>query len=252
MSELIKTEAVVLSKLNYGDSSSIVTLYTEEHGKLSVIIKGGRKSKSKISNAADPPNHLSIVIYKKDTREVQILSEADILAHFGGIKSDLDKLKYAFAVVELVKKLTVEHEINRKLFKGIIKILSLLETSDQKPQVLFGRFFIFFLEELGYELQLSKCSSCGRSLAPGMGLSYSSGLGILCKDCSSSRDRFFQLSTELFEFLFCLKHNKMPEKFNNFTADRAIVFLEWYLKIHIPDFQGVNSLKAFNLSLKNS
>ena len=47
MSEIIKTEAVVLSKLNYGDSSSIASLFTEDFGKLSVIVKGARSPKSK-------------------------------------------------------------------------------------------------------------------------------------------------------------------------------------------------------------
>ena len=39
MSEIIKTGAVVLSKLDYGDSSVIVSLYTKEKGKLSAILK---------------------------------------------------------------------------------------------------------------------------------------------------------------------------------------------------------------------
>ena len=47
MSEIIKTEAVVLSKMNYGDSSNIASLFTEDLGKISVIIKGARTVKSK-------------------------------------------------------------------------------------------------------------------------------------------------------------------------------------------------------------
>ena len=45
MSEIIKTEAVVLSKINYGDSSIIASLYSKNSGKMSVIIKGGRNPK---------------------------------------------------------------------------------------------------------------------------------------------------------------------------------------------------------------
>ena len=40
MSEIIKTEAVILSKMNYGDTSNILSVYTKDYGKLSVIIKG--------------------------------------------------------------------------------------------------------------------------------------------------------------------------------------------------------------------
>ncbi len=86
MSEIIKTEAVVLSKLNYGDSSLIVTLFTKEYGKLSAIIKGARNPKSKMGLVIDPLNHLQIILYKKDTRELQIISSAEILTYFPKIK----------------------------------------------------------------------------------------------------------------------------------------------------------------------
>ncbi|HSP87123.1 MAG TPA: DNA repair protein RecO, partial [Ignavibacteriaceae bacterium] len=68
MSEIIKTEAVVLSKMDYRDSSNILSLYTKDFGKLSVIHKGARSPKSKKGFIAEPLNHLHIIIYKKDSR----------------------------------------------------------------------------------------------------------------------------------------------------------------------------------------
>ena len=100
MSEIVKTEAVVLSKLNYGDSSSIAALFTKNYGKLSAIIKGGRNPKSKIGFIVDPLNHLQVILYKKDNRDIQTLSNADIISHFSKIKEDLNKLKYTYAVLE--------------------------------------------------------------------------------------------------------------------------------------------------------
>ncbi|MDY0082086.1 MAG: DNA repair protein RecO, partial [Ignavibacteriaceae bacterium] len=158
MSEIIKTDAVVLSKLNYGDTSSIVALYTETDGKISVIVKGGRSPKSKVGKIFDPLNHLQIIIYKKNTRDVQILSDANLISHFVNLKEDLNALKYGFAIVELVKNLTVEHEVNQKLFKGLIKILNLINDKKENPAYLFGRFLLFFLSELGYDLSIDKCS----------------------------------------------------------------------------------------------
>jgi len=73
---------VVLSKLDYGDSSVIVSLYTKENGKLSAILKGGRNPKSKLSLIVDPLNYLEVILYNKSSRDVQILTEADIKGHF--------------------------------------------------------------------------------------------------------------------------------------------------------------------------
>ena len=244
MSEIINTEAIVLSKLNYGETSSIVSLYTKDCGKLSVIIKGGRNPKSKIGFTADPINYIQTVFYKKDSRELQILKSADIISYYPNIKKDLEKLKYTYAVLELIKKLTVEYETNLKLFKGLTRILELFDSSNENPKVLFGRFFIFFLTELGYEIQLDKCSVCGQSNLQNMDLSYKLNLGILCNNCRNNYNDSFPLSEELFRFMVCLKHNKNTNDFRDFTAERAIIFMEKYLRYHVSDFREIQSFKS--------
>ncbi len=245
MSEIIKTEAVVLSKLDYGDSSSIAALYTKDYGKLSVIIKGARSPKSKIGTLVDPLNHIGIVIYKKDTRDLQILSSADIINHYPKLKEDLECLKFAYAVLELVKNLTVEHEHNLRLFRGIVRILSLMNASKENPKILFLRFFMFFLTELGYEVQLDNCFSCGKSNLKGSQLSYNFENGIFCEDCKRNIIESYSFSAELFDLLVCLKYFESPRNINNGLLDKAMNFLEKYLKYHVPDFKGISSIQLF-------
>ena len=216
MSKIIKTEAVVLSKLNYGDSSSIVTLFTKEYGKLSAMLKGGRNPKSKLSLIVDPINYLEVIFYNNPSRDLQILTSADIKAHFPKIKDDLDKLKYAHSVIELVKNLSVEHEVNKKLFSGIIRILELMAEGKENPAVSFGRFFLFFLKELGYEFQLKN--------------NYLENI---------------TMNPELFHYFNCLKKNESPGVVNPAIINGAVTFLENYLKYHVSDFKGLQSLKMF-------
>src|ERR1035437_530147 len=245
MSKLIKTAAIVLSKLNYGDSSSVVSLFTKEYGKLSAILKGGRNPKSKLSLIVDPINYLEVIFYNKPSRELQILSSADIKAHFHKIKEDLDKLKYAHSVIELVKNLSVEHEVNKKLFSGIIRILELIAEGEENPAVLFGRFFLFFLKELGYELQLKKCSSCGRTNLEEIELSYNYEIGILCNECRINYLENITINPELFHYFSCLKKNESPGNVNPVIMNGAVSFLENYLKYHVSDFKGLQSLHMF-------
>jgi|SRR5690554_2060017 len=245
MSEIIKTEAVVLSKMDYGDTSSILSLYTKEFGKISVIQKGARNPKSKKAFITDPLNHLQIIIYKKDSRELQLLSSADLISHFSHLKENFDRLKFALAILELVKNLTPENESNELIFKGLTRILFLLDTSDESPNIIFGRFFLFFLKEIGYEIQLNKCSSCQTDLHNADYLGYNFELGIFCSHCSSNFRIDFKISQELFNYLLCLKQNKSAVSFKNFTADRAIIFMERHLKFHIPDFKDIISIHTF-------
>jgi DNA repair protein RecO (recombination protein O) len=246
MSEIVKTEAFVLSKIDYSDSSNITSLFSREYGKISVIAKGSRNPKSKIGLVIDPPNYIGVVFYKKDSRELQIISSADIIEHYPSIRSDLEKLKYSFAILELVKNLTAENEEHMKLFSGLKRIFYLLNSSNQPTKLLFGRFFIFFLSEIGYEIQIERCVGCGKSSLDDQLLSYSFENGILCAGCKSKYVESYIIDTELFKLLKCLKFNKTVQNFNDILVDNAISFMEKFLKYHVPDFKGIQSLRFYN------
>jgi DNA repair protein RecO (recombination protein O) len=245
MSEIIKTEAIVLGKINYGDSSSIASLFTEDFGRLSAIVKGARSPKSKYGKIVDLINHLLIVLYKKESREVQLLSGADIIDHYPAIKSDLNKLKYAYSIAELVRNLLAEHEANKKIFKGIVKILGKINSEEESADILFGRFFIFFLREIGYEIQIDACAICGKT-----GLAtdchYNFDKGLICGECRKSAVDIYDINLELLRYLKCLKNNEPINELENQISQKAISLMENHLKYHVSDFKGINSLRLFN------
>lgn len=245
MSEIIKTEAVVLGKMNYSDSSLIVTLYTEHNGKVSAIVKGGRSPKSKLALVVDTLNHIEVIFYKKESRELQIVSSADLISHFPLIKSDLESTKYAFAVLELVRNLTIENESNQRLFKGLIKILNHFENKKELPAILFARFFMFLITETGYEMLIDYCSICNKGLQPTSEVGYNFSAGFICSDCLKSHSGFEKIDSELFNFLYCLKNKKFLNGIDSKTIDDGNSFLEKYVREHIPDFKGIQSLSMF-------
>jgi DNA repair protein RecO (recombination protein O) len=249
MSEIIKTEAVVLHKIKYGDTSVIVTLFTKDFGKMTAIVKGGRNPKSKMGLIVDAFNHLQIVIYKKDSRDIQLISNADIISYFPNIKNDLETLKYAQAVLELIKNLTVEHETNQKLFNGLIRILSLMDESKELAVTSFARFFMFFLSELGYQLQLEKCSRCGKKELLNSELSYNYDLGIFCIDCQANVSETYHINSELFWILLCLKNNKSIAETNKKLVEKSINFMEKHLIHHVSNFKGIQSFNTFNTTI---
>ncbi|MBK6915569.1 MAG: DNA repair protein RecO [Ignavibacteriales bacterium] len=243
MSEIVKTEAIVLGKMDFSDTSIITNLFTRDFGKFSLILKGGRNPKNRIGPLIDIPNYLNIVFYKKENRELQLLSNADSINHFPGIKNDYDKIIYAFAVVEIIKKLIPDNELHNKLFNGVVRILTLLNSSDEAVEILFSRFFLFFLEEIGFQVQLNECSICGKNQLHNQLLGFNFNSGIICEDCKINYKNSYQIDAELFKYLHCLKFSKKTESLKIDTANKAIEFMEKYLKFHIPDFQGIQSLK---------
>jgi len=246
MSDILKTEAVVLSKLNYGDTSSIASLFTKDYGKISVIVKGGRSKKSKFGAVVDPLNNIQIVFYKKDTRDVQLISDASLLSHFQSLKNDLQKLKYAYAVAELVKNLMAENESNKKIYQGLVRILSRLDSSNEKPEVSFGRFFLFFLKEIGYEFHTDGCVVCGSKNFSSVKLYYNFEKGLICGRCTKDVVEIYDINLELFQYLNCLKYNMDADNFSDATINKTNSLLERFLKYHVSDFKGIQSFKMFD------
>ncbi|HEX2961853.1 MAG: DNA repair protein RecO [Bacteroidota bacterium] len=246
MSEIIKTEAVVLSKMNYRESSTIATFYTKDLGKISGIIKGARQPKSPVGHKIDSFNHLQIVLYKKAGREIQLISQAELISYYPRIKEDLLKLKYASASLELVLAMTIEEEANERLFRGLVRILNLFETSNRRPGVLLIKFIVFLLKESGFEIQFERCSICGRPIgAEEKKYYFNFERGMICSSCSHEVAGSMQLSPELFQFITGLSNIGSEEKISAGEIDNTLNFLEKYLKYHVPEFKGIKSIHLF-------
>jgi len=246
MSEIIKTEAVVLSKMNYRESSTIASFYTKDLGKISGIIKGARSPKSPVGHKIDSFNYLQIVLYKKSGREIQLISQAEMISYYPRIKEDLLKLKYASAVLELVSAMTLEEESNPRLFRGIVRILNLFEASNRKPGILLIKFIVFLLKESGFEIQFMRCSQCGRPISTDEKKYYFNfEKGIICSPCSHDVAVDVTFSPELFQFITGLNGIGSEEKIDSGEIDKTLNFLEKYLKYHVPEFKGIKSIHLF-------
>lgn len=243
MSEILKTEAIVLKKIEFGETSRIAHFYTKDLGRISGIIKGAKSSKSKFGKSVDILNHLNLVLYNKNTREIQLISDIELINHFRKTKDNYEKLKYALAVIELVSALTVEHDPNKRLFDGTTKILKLIEHGIEEEAVLFLRYMLFFIKEIGYEFQLEVCSICNRKVLEGENISYIYDQGIVCGECRHDRIANVELNSELFNFLLCLSQKKNVLNISQKDISRLINILERFLISNVKEFKGLNSLK---------
>ena len=100
---ILRTEAVVMKGWKLGETSKILSLFTRDFGKVKVVAKGGRGSKSKFKGCLEPLTHLRIFYYDKRTRDLQLLSQADLIDPGGlvdtlvaFIKENELELKYIF------------------------------------------------------------------------------------------------------------------------------------------------------------
>jgi DNA repair protein RecO (recombination protein O) len=244
MTAIVKSKVIVLRKIEYGDSSNILSVFSEKYGKVSVIIKGARSGRNKKSSVSDVLNLIEMVTYQKESRDVQYASQVDLINGYQNIKSNLQIYKYASAAMELIYFLIMENESHEKLFRGTVRFLDLISAGNN-PKLLFSKYFLFMIEELGYKINMSECSSCKKNIGNEKSLSFNYDLGFLCKECSEEKleNNFFD--PELFNLISCLSTKKMEFHYTDKLLDTVINFFENYIKYHVPEFKGLQTLKIF-------
>ncbi len=245
MSTIVKSKAFVLNKLDFGDTSKIVNFYSKEFGRVAGIIKGARSSKSKIGKVVDVLNLVEIIFYKKDGRDIQVVTQADLVSNYTNIKSDLDKLKYASSIIELVLKLTLEDDPHKRLFSGMEKILKSLDSEETEPMLLFIMFYKFFLEEIGYGIEAQNCSECSAKFHSSEEVLYNYELGFMCKTCGSDHLINFKFSSELFDKVICLSQRNKKCSYDKNELESIITFFETFLIYHVDEYKGLKSLQMY-------
>lgn len=181
-----KTKAVVIRSVDFSETSKVLTLYTRDMGKISVLAKGGRRLKSNFEVALDLLSVCDICVIRKPSAELDLLTEAVLDERFTGLRGDLKALYAAYYVAEILDGLTQRGDPHPSLFATTIDALRALDTGKDRFLTL-GWFVMQLLRELGYAPNLEECVSCAQEvkLSQRTGFGAQAG-GILCADC----DRF--------------------------------------------------------------
>lgn len=245
---ICKTEALVLKWQELGETSKIVTLYSKSFGKIKVVAKGARKTKSRFGASLEPITHNHIVFYKKETTDLFPLSQSDIIQPFPKLKLDLEQFGHASAVCELTDRLMVAPEPNLQWFRAI---LTCLEKIEQRPpedvEKILWHFQLKACDILGYRPQLSSCVSCSKKLEGiNCSLSFSRG-GALCESCAGKDPEALTAHLGTIKFLGTLQASSLDKalilRYDSIIQAEASFFLKRFFEYHTENQRGLKSLE---------
>lgn len=188
MRRTIKTDAIILGAIDYGESDRIVTFYSRELGKINGIAKGARRSKRRFVGNLDTPSHTRLLIFKDDRRELARIDDGTLVEGFSGIKGDIDRFGEACYMIELLRELTPEALPIEGLFETVLAFLQFLQLGD-RPELTLRFFEIKLLTLLGYMPHLDGCVGCdsdtGNSERNAQKIFFSAVRGgLLCNPCA--------------------------------------------------------------------
>ena len=149
----VKTDAVVLSTIDYKDDDKLLTLFSPSLGKLSAGIRGVKKPKAKLAFAAQPFAFCEYVLAEKAGRYT--VTSAYLHESFFDLRTDVERFYAACAAAEIVRVIAVENERFDGLFIAFVECLKGLCLAEENAAEALVTFLLIALRESGYPVELS-------------------------------------------------------------------------------------------------
>ncbi|HZU61287.1 MAG TPA: DNA repair protein RecO [Solirubrobacteraceae bacterium] len=192
----LKTEALVLRSIRYGEADRILHLYTPDHGRLGAIARGARRPSSRFGARLEPFLHIRVVL-RQGRGELHTVTSADTVAAHARLREHATTLDAAARACDAVGRLFESSEPHPEVFTLLANELSLLSSGAAHASPAHGLAFrLKLLLAAGIMPQLASCAGCGESEHL-RGFSAAAG-GMVCESCQASA---FPLGEESYRFL---------------------------------------------------
>ncbi len=122
------SEGIILAKKNFSEADKIFVVYSKEHGRISLVAKGVRRPKSRKRGHLEVFNNVRMqaVIGKG----LDLMTEAEVIEDFKEIRNSLKKVSLAYYFVEVIGRITHEHQQNEELYDLLLGYLRRLKTEN--------------------------------------------------------------------------------------------------------------------------
>lgn len=205
-----KAVGLVVRTHDWSETSRIATIWTRELGKVRVLAKGGRRLKSNFEVALDLLTVCSIVLLRKSSGGLDLLTEARAEERFTGLRTNLRALNAGYYVAELLGDGTQEYDPHPALFEFSLDTLRKLAAGGD-TMGLVSAYELGWLGELGLRPVLDRCAACQTTdLSPGR-LTYSAiAGGVVCPACAPAQQDRRSVSRAALDMLEELSLGELP------------------------------------------
>lgn len=187
-SRTYRTKAIVLDKTKLKETDLILTLVGESGRQIRAVAKGARKPGSRLAARCELCCEVDVLL--AHGRNLDIVSQADLIAAPLGAQPSFELLTAASAVAEVAEKCTYEDAEDPFVYAITRAVLAHLaaagaDTPVEDPahlDLLVAAYIFKLLSHVGYRPDYSACVACGD---PTPGYFSAQAGGLLCASCAS-------------------------------------------------------------------
>jgi len=237
---VFSTPAILLRRLDYGDFDVIITFFTLERGKLSLIAKSAKKSTKRFAGVLELFSELQILVGSGRGKGLPVLQEAVLKQPFSAIRADYKKTAYASYWSELIYNWIEDNFKQVALYYLFEHVLYELDAGKTAPSVLNILFQMRFLTLSGHRPNFSHCSLCGLELenikSDNITVNLQRG-GIVCGRCSGGSATRISFTKGTIKQLLWAESGNLTKaariKFTNSALEESTNFLEEFVCYHL-------------------
>ena len=160
MSQIDKTAAIVLHRWDFSETSFIVALLTPALGKIRALAKGAKRPRSPMQGGLEPLTLGDVVVYRKPTPALHVLSQALTTEPWRGIREDLGRFYAAHYFAELLLRLVPDEVPDPDLFDHAAAAFRRLDAGGRTDSVTLA-FEAGLLRRAGFLPRTDACAVCG-------------------------------------------------------------------------------------------
>ncbi|KGE18156.1 DNA repair protein RecO [Paenibacillus wynnii] len=196
---LHRVEGIVIRSMDYGEGNAIITLCTENAGKVGVLVRGAKKARSRHA-ALIQPFTVGQFVFFRNNGGLGTLNSGEITESHHPLREDLVKAAYSCYACELLDRVLHDEETGSFWFRQLAACLTALEEG-KEPGVIINVYEMKILQAAGYGPQLEQCVICGQE-RPDDQLLISPRLGgVLCRSCKHNDPPAMEISPRSLKLL---------------------------------------------------
>ena len=170
--------SIVLRSIDYKDSDRMLTLLTQDNGKISCLARGARKQNNPLFGLTDIFVCAEFGFYQRSKK--YIITQGVLRQNFYNIRINAEAMAVAAVIAESCEKAAMEGEADPRLFALLAGALFALDNG-AVPTDVFCFFVIKLLDVLGMRPQTEQCVSCGAEAVNKISMSLG---GAVCEHCA--------------------------------------------------------------------
>ena len=239
MTNCFTTPAILLRRVDFGDDDLILTVFSPDRGKISLIAKSARKSRKRFCGTLDLFSASEMVCATGKGR-LPVLQEATVKHPFCQIRSHFKKTAYASYFAEIINNWMEPDVAQPRAFELLFQVLDRLDRSDLPDETLSIVFQMTLMIISGFSPDFTACCRCRTGMdglnGRRIGIDFAKG-AVVCPSCSGAASPMAYLSRgaiKQLQWMGCGNWNKIARaRFSVQSIQESLAFLESFLPYHL-------------------